>query len=129
LLGSATALGNIRRQLLGQSGPVRTLTCGRLNVVRDYVPLEVVGRTFATLAAATARPEVVNVCSGVGIAIGEIVDAAAEVLGVSVEVTEDPQLAALPAPDRVVGDPGDLEALLGPLPTTSAASIAELLVG
>jgi nucleoside-diphosphate-sugar epimerase len=123
------ALGNIRKQLLDQTGARRTILCGRLDIVRDYVSLEVVSETFLRLAERPGALPVVNVCSGVGIALADIVEAMAKRLEVSLDIEHVPELLALPVPESVIGDPVDLQALLGhpvrPSPAKIAASILD----
>jgi GDP-4-dehydro-6-deoxy-D-mannose reductase len=110
-LPQTTALGNFRHQLLAQSGSPRTLRCGRLDVVRDYVSATFVADALARLLELEEPPAVLNVCSGVGIELRAIVDVAAELLGTELELEQDPALAAIPAAERVVGDPSRLRSL------------------
>ena len=46
-----------------------------------------------------------NVCSGTGLALGDLVSAVASALGAEVDAQIDPELAAIAAAPRVVGDP------------------------
>jgi GDP-4-dehydro-6-deoxy-D-mannose reductase len=123
------ALGNISKQLMGQTGARRIVHCGRLDVVRDYVSLEVVSEAFLHLAERPSSLPVVNVCSGVGIALADIVQAMAERLGVTLDIDHVPELLALPVSESVIGDPADLQALLGysvrPSPTEIATSVLD----
>ena len=59
-LPSATALGNMRAQLLGQTGRNRVVRCGRLDVIRDFVPIEFVVSVVSRLLELNewpARPQ------------------------------------------------------------------------
>lgn len=80
--------------------------------VRDFVRLEDVAQALVDLAAPGVRPDVVNVCSGVGLAYGDIVAALADRLGVDAQVRslDRPGIAA------VVGDPARLIGLTGAAP-------------
>lgn len=122
-----TALGNIRDQLWRQSGSRRAVRCGRLDVVRDYVPAAAVAEAVLRLLAAP-RPGIFNVCSGAGIALEAIVDAMARRLGAELALEIDPELAALPAPPAAIGDPAALREALGLRISTTADSIAETML-
>ena len=126
-LPSSTALGNMRRQLLAQTGPQRTLRAGRLDVIRDYVPVAFVAETLARLAGAPADEPVLNVCSGVGISLSEIVSELASTLRVEVVVEQLDELTTIPAATEVVGDPRRL-ASLGLRCRPTAATIAAALL-
>jgi GDP-4-dehydro-6-deoxy-D-mannose reductase len=128
-LPSSTALGNMRRQLLESRGAERTVTCGRLDLVRDYVPVTAVIEVIQHLLAAPAPGRVLNVCSGVGITLGSILDAMAARLGVSLRIEQSPELLAIPAAPRVIGDPGRLFQTTGLRIEASAESLAGILVG
>jgi GDP-4-dehydro-6-deoxy-D-mannose reductase len=107
----STALGNFRQQLLAQSGSPRTLRCGRLDVVRDFVSAAFVAETIRRLLELPEPPPVLNVCSGVGIELRAIVDAMAEALGTELVIEQDQALAAIPAAPSVIGDARRLSSL------------------
>lgn len=125
-LPDSTPLGNIRRQLLVGSGSRRRVRCGRLDIVRDFVPSSFVADVLIRLVR-TPHAGVVNVCSGVGIQLADIVAAAADERGVAVDVELDPELAAIPAVERVVGDPATLRTLGLHCEATPRALARELL--
>jgi GDP-4-dehydro-6-deoxy-D-mannose reductase len=128
-LPTSTALGNMRRQLLGSEGPERTVTCGRLDLVRDWVPLSAVVESILRLLARPAPDQAINVCSGVGIPVGSILDAMAKRLGVTLRVVQTPELLAIPAAPRVVGDPSRLAEVTGLRIAVTAEDLAEILLG
>jgi GDP-4-dehydro-6-deoxy-D-mannose reductase len=121
-LPATLALGNMRTQLLAGTGGERHVRCGRLDVVRDYVPLDFVTDAFVRLLDLEEWPSALNVCSGVGIELRALLDAMASELGVDLVVDIDPRLAAMPAAPRFVGDPGRLRSL----GLDSRADVAEL---
>lgn len=123
---STGAVSNIRDQLLAQSGPHRRVRCGRLDVIRDYVSIDIVAEAFARLAERPSDFETVDVCSGIGIRLGDIAEAMATQLGVTMEVEFDPELVALPAAHRVVGNATRLRALLEHWSEQHAADIARV---
>ena len=126
-LPATTALGNMRRQLLAGTTHPRTVRCGRLDVVRDFIPLEFVVDTIVRLLELYELPSILNVCSGVGIQLGDLLEAMASKLGVEVAAEIDPQLAAIPAAPSIVGDPTGL-GLLGLRSELDASRLAALLV-
>lgn len=129
LLPISTALGNMRRQLLSADGGERTVTCGRLDLVRDYVPLPALAEVTLHLLAGPAPDQVLNVCSGVGISVGSILEAMAKRLGVALRIVQTPELLDIPAAPRVVGDPARLARVTGIRIAASAEGMAKLLVG
>jgi nucleoside-diphosphate-sugar epimerase len=110
---AVSPLGNLRRQLLEGAGTRRRVVHGRLDVVRDFVPLPAVVEALAALVERPLPGETLNVCSGFGIALGEVLDAMARRLGVAVDLAPDPSLVALPAAGQVIGDPSKTRRLLG----------------
>lgn len=106
-----TALGNVLQQVLAGSGPVRHVRCGRTDVLRDFATADDVAAALARLIALESPEHVLNICTGTGTALLDVIEGLAAALEVSVELTTDPRLAALPAPSVVVGDAGRLEAL------------------
>ena len=127
-LSRDVALGNARSQLLENPSPIKRLTLGRLDVIRDFVPIDTITDAITRAADRHLPGEVINVCSGAGFAIGEVVKAMAARLGVSFVAEIDPALAGIPAGEAVVGDPSRLERLLGLRIGPTAASLAEILV-
>lgn len=128
-LPATAALGNMRRQLLSASGAERTVTCGRLDLVRDYVPLPAVAEVTLHLLAQPAPDRVLNVCSGIGISLGSILDAMAKRLGAVLRIEQAPELLGIPAAPRAVGDPSRLAEVTGIRLSVTAEALAEILVG
>lgn len=127
-LPADSALGNVRRQLLAQTGDRRVVRCGRIDVLRDFVPLDFVVDALVAVALAAEPPAVVNVCSGTGIVLGDVLDAMAIRLGVTVDVEPVAELVAIPAALRIVGDPR-LLAELGLSCDPTPESLAHVLLG
>jgi nucleoside-diphosphate-sugar epimerase len=128
-LPASTALGNMREQLLRGEGPDRVVECGRLDVVRDFVPLSAVAETIQRLTASPAPGGTINVCSGTGIGLGSILQAMAERLDVSLRISQKPELLAIPAALRVVGNPSRLAEMTGIRIEVTAGSMAGILLG
>lgn len=124
---STTALGNMRRQLLEQTGAPRVVRCGRVDIVRDFVPLEFVVDVLAGMLELDAWPAVLNVCTGVGVGLGELLLAMGNVIGLEVEVDPVQELVDIPAAARIVADPALLHGLgFACAPTVS--SLAALMM-
>ena len=127
-LPQAMALGNFRHQVLTGEGRTRTITCGRIDVIRDFVTSRFVGDAVAELVEHPPGG-IVNICSGVGVRLGEVMEAAARLLDVELELEEDPILAGLPAPSTIVGDPRRLHSLIGARANSTPESLAFALLG
>ena len=127
-LSRDVALGNARAQLLENPGTTKHLTLGRLDVVRDFVPIDLVVDAIIKVVDRALPGEVINVCSGLGITLGDIVNAMAERLGVSFVAEVDPDLARSPAGETVIGDPTRMERSLGLHVSPTAESLAETMV-
>ncbi len=127
-LPSTSALGNMRVQLLAEKGKHRVVRCGRLDVVRDFVPLEFVLEVLVRLLDLEKWPEILNVCSGVGIELESVLEAMADELGVDVSTVAVPELVAIPAADKIVGD-ATLLRRLGLVCEPTPRSLGYLLVG
>ena len=125
-LPPSSPLGNLRDQLLRGE---RTVECGRLDVVRDFVPVSAVAEAIRRLVASPAPGQILNVCSGVGIELGGILKAMTERLGVAVRIVQKPELLAIPAAPRVVGDPSRLDRVTGLRIGVTAEGLAGLLLG
>jgi nucleoside-diphosphate-sugar epimerase len=126
---ASTALGNMREQLLRGEGRERVVACGRLDVVRDFVPVSAVAETIRRLTMSPVPGQAINVCSGTGIELGAILQATAARLGVAVRIVQEPGLLAIPAARWVVGDPTRLARLTGIRIAATAEELAEILLG
>ncbi len=125
----STALGRMRSELLGSSARERRVRCGRLDIVRDFVPLATLVETIARWCGDAPASATINVCSGRGIALAAVLDAMARRLGVIAHVEQLEELVGMPAADRVVGDPTLLREFLGATPQVSPETLAVLMVG
>jgi GDP-4-dehydro-6-deoxy-D-mannose reductase len=113
-LPATSALGNARRQLLaGARGPIVHLRVGRLDIVRDYVPVRYVAEAIVAIALDPMVSGVYNVCSGSGLRLDAVLDALAERAGARLRMQPDPELIGIAGAESVVGDPTKLETLLG----------------
>lgn len=90
----------------GESEPL--LRVGRLDVVRDLSDIRDGVAGLAAIADRGAPGGVYNVCSGRGVAIGQILAWVIEAAGIEPEVRTDPDLVRPEEPDEIVGDPASL---------------------
>jgi GDP-4-dehydro-6-deoxy-D-mannose reductase len=130
-LPPSSALGNMREQLLASSTGVsepRRVICGRLDVVRDFVPVDAVVEGVLALLRSPAPGATINLCSGVGLDLESILRAMARRAGVDLEIVIDEALARLPAAPSVIGDPTLMRELLGVSPAPTADSLARVLL-
>ena len=123
-----SALGDLVAQIVDQRGPTRVVRCGRLDIERDYVPVGFVSSVIRAVLEKWPGSRVLNVCSGVGIRLEEVVAAVGNVMGIELAFVVDEGLARLAAADRVVGDPSALEKVTGLVCRPTARSLAETLV-
>ncbi len=93
---------------------------------RDFVMIEDVARALVDLATTPGPPPpLVNLCSGIGLRFGDIVEALAAALGVPATVRSLDR----PGIEAVVGDPTLLGTTIGWTPAMSAAALARRVVG
>jgi nucleoside-diphosphate-sugar epimerase len=105
------------------------LRTGRLDVVRDFLDVRDVADAYLDLVESPAEGPV-NVCSGRGRRLHEILDALLDMTRAEVRVEPDPSLLREHDPPVVVGDPGRLRTLTGWRPRWSfEASLAAVLEG
>jgi nucleoside-diphosphate-sugar epimerase len=88
--------------------------------------IEDVARALVDLALAPGPvPSLVNVCSGVGLSFGEIVESLAAALGVRATIRSLDR----PGIEAVVGDPTLLRSTIGWVPEMSAPALAARATG
>lgn len=121
-LPASSPLGPIQQRLLAGGGRTPQVPCGRLDVVRDFVPVGFVAAVLVRLAVDPRPDRVLNVCSGVGLTVGAVAEAMAAQLGLQPVFQPDPhRLAGVPI---AVGDPAALAELFGLRYAASAESVA-----
>jgi len=126
--GADAPAGQWARQIasaeVAGGGTIRT---GELGAVRDFLDVRDVCDAYLALVRSPARG-VVNVCSGVPVSVGKVVEALVGHSSVAVTVRRDPALVRDADPPYVVGSPARLHALTGWTPQISLErSVADLL--
>jgi nucleoside-diphosphate-sugar epimerase len=92
---------------------------GNLQVVRDFSDVRNTVASYMGLLAAAPAGQTFNVCSGVGHALGEVLDMMAGIAGYRIGVRVNPTLVRANEVARLVGDDRKLRGLIGaaaPLP-------------
>jgi GDP-4-dehydro-6-deoxy-D-mannose reductase len=111
------------RQLrqIGSGGAEPRLHVGNLSPIRDFTDVRDVVAAYRLLVAADHSGDPVNVASGRGISVGELLDELIAVSGLDVAVETDPARVRAHDPPRVVGDPSRLHEITGWSPHISLA--------
>lgn len=97
---------------------------GNLDVVREFSDIRLVVEVYRRLLEGTALGETVNVCSGVGVALGDVIAKMNALSGYTIEVRVNPAFVRANEIPRLIGDNRKLQRLVGVLPSYS---IDELL--
>ncbi len=95
----------------GRQAPV--LSVGNLDAVRDYSDVRDVVRAYWLLLQKGRAGETYNVCSGQGIAIGDILQTLLDVSGVAIEVRRDPERMRPSDIPAIIGNPKKLRDATG----------------
>jgi len=106
-----------RRIIEARRNGDEALRVGNLYPVRDYLHVRDVVRAYALLLSRGEAGEVYNVCSGVGVSMGEMLETLLRVSGTELNVRTDPSLARNDDHSHQVGNPAKLNALGGFVPT------------
>ncbi|MEP7181735.1 MAG: NAD-dependent epimerase/dehydratase family protein [Betaproteobacteria bacterium] len=102
---------------------------GNVDVVRDFQDVRVVVEAYVRLLTCPAAAgQAVNLCSGNGYAIGEIVGELERQTGHRMAIRVNPAFVRPNEPQRLVGSPARQVALIGPLPAIPlATTLADML--
>lgn len=93
-----------------------TIELGNLDVVRDFSDVRFVIEVYRRLLESEARSETVNLCSGQGVALGEIIEKMNRIAGYPITVNVNPAFVRANEVRRLVGNNAKLRRLIGPLP-------------
>lgn len=81
----------------------RVIELGNVQVARDFSDVRDVARAYAAIVKAAPAGEVLNICSGVGYSLGDVLDMMAEVAGYRIEVRVNPAFVRSNDVARLVG--------------------------
>ncbi len=85
---------------------------GNLNVFRDFSDVEDVVAAYVALLESDARSEVVNICSGQGIALLDVIRVMNQLAGYEIEVRVNPEFVRENEVPRLVGSDARLRSLV-----------------
>lgn len=86
---------------------------GNLDVVRDFSDVRFVVDAYRKLMESRAQGEVVNICSGRGMALGELIEAMNEIAGYEIEVRVNPAFVRANEVKQLIGSNEKLFSLIG----------------
>lgn len=104
------------------------LDVGPLDAIRDFLHVRTVVDAYLDLLDRLQVFDVVNVCSGTGRRIGELLDLLLARVRVPVEVRRDPARERGDGVNVLVGDPSRLVRVLGRRPALDAEALADELM-
>jgi len=93
------------------------IALGNTEVWRDFSDVRTVAEAYQRLADKAPAGEVVNICSGSGHSLAQVLGMLAEIAGYAITVKTDPALVRKSEVRRLVGSPEKLRRLIGPLPS------------
>ena len=105
----------------------RSIELGNLDVVRDFCDIRFVVDAYLELMICPAHSDVVNICSGRGIALTEIIETMNAIAGYDIEVRINPELIRRSEIKRLVGDKRRLCALIGIRPEYDIRDILQTM--
>jgi nucleoside-diphosphate-sugar epimerase len=89
---------------------------GNLDVVRDFSDVRAIVAAYVRLLSVEKTPPVINLCSGVGRSLREIMDELTRLSGHRIEVRVNPAFVRTSEVHRLVGSAATLRATVGNLP-------------
>lgn len=104
-----------------------TIELGNLDVIRDFSDVRFVASAYRRLLESEIQGETVNICSGQGVALGEIIEQMNRIAGYPMAVHVNPDFVRANEVRRLIGSPRRLFALIGALPTIPISNILQNL--
>lgn len=107
------------------------ISLGNLDVCREFNDVRMVAQVYTQLL----RPEVgsggltINLCSGKGYALGDVVAMLQKLCSHTIQVKRDPELVRANELKTLVGDPGRLKALMPELPAFDLLDTLQWMLG
>lgn len=102
----------------------RSIELGNTDVVRDFLDVRDVARLYAALAATAPVGQTVNLCSGRGVSLQQVLRMAGDIAGYQIEVRINPDFVRSNEVKRLVGSTETLKRLV---PGFEARPFAETL--
>lgn len=105
-----------------------TLAVGRLDAVRDFLHVRDVVAIYLALLERAGEVDLVNVCSGKGVVIGDLLDGLVKRFSADIRIEqEQTRLRGAADADKLVGDNQRLRDLLGHTPTLDVDALLDEL--
>jgi GDP-4-dehydro-6-deoxy-D-mannose reductase len=118
----------VARALEARADGRRAVAIGNREPVRDYLHVEDVAAAYLALAERGEAGQVYNVCSGEGIAVGELAATVLQRVGVRADITTDRSLVRPVDLPALVGSPAKLRRATGWSPRRTRADIIDDLI-
>lgn len=93
----------------------RTIELGNIHVSRDFSDVRTVAEVYRRLVETAPVGEVVNICSGTGHALLDVLGMMSRIAGYTIDVQVNPAFVRAGEVARLVGDRTRLDALVGPV--------------
>jgi len=90
-----------------------SIELGNTDVVRDFSDVRFVAAVYRQLLEKPIVSATINICSGIGYSLAEILDYMAEIAGYKINVQVNPDFIRAQEVKRLVGDPSQLQQLIG----------------
>jgi nucleoside-diphosphate-sugar epimerase len=100
---------------------------GNLAVIRDFSDVRFIVEAYRRLLDRDVVGETVNICSGAGVALSEIIERMNQIAGYAIEVRVNPAFVRANEVHRLIGDNHKLRRLAGDPPNYPLAAILESL--
>jgi GDP-6-deoxy-D-talose 4-dehydrogenase len=91
----------------------RTVELGNLDVVREFSDVRSVVDVYERLMVCDAKSEIVNVCSGIGVSLMEIIRTMNAMAGYEIAVKVNPDFVRTNEVEKLIGSPDKLFSLIG----------------
>ena len=96
----------------------RVIELGNTEVIRDFGDVRDVAKAYVAIVNAAPAGKTLNICSGVGHSLGDVLDMMADMAGYSIDVHINRAFVRSNEVARLVGFGGGLRQVVGALPTT-----------
>ncbi|MDQ5911105.1 MAG: Epimerase [Pseudomonadota bacterium] len=100
---------------------------GNLDVIRDFSDVRFVVEAYRRLLDSPVVGETVNICSGQGVALGEVITTMNRIAGYAIEVRVNPAFVRTNEVHRLIGSNRKLLALIGEQPDYPLTAILDSL--
>jgi GDP-4-dehydro-6-deoxy-D-mannose reductase len=118
----------VARALEARADGRNAIAIGNREPIRDYLHVQDVASAYIALAVRGASGEVYNVCSGEGVAVGELAAEVLQRVGVRADITTEPSLVRRVDLPALVGSPDKLRGATGWSPRRTRADIIDDLI-